>query len=315
MPRLPLRRNSVAAALILAALTLSSCAALSPYESSYSCDKIGKGYGKCQDLESTYKASLQEAPSASAFTLSSDGLDPKEVQEVRKKIVEGKKLTQEEAETMSSYVEGLSQKARARSTVNEYEKEKIKVGASLLRKSEKPLRSPDKILRVLVLPYVTDEGTLNEYRHVYFKADDGDWLIGEELSPKNKTLFDANTMSPLSTPSGEEKRSAPAKFSVPPAQQQTGAVPGAKSGGFNPPPAARQKNPTPMPAPSGSTSPPPGVPSVLPAGVPPPSSVPPPISQPGGRPQTPAYQAMPPVPQQGQGGKPQGLPDDIGSLE
>ena len=229
-------------------VALSSCSGLlNPYSGSFSCKKTGSGYGKCGDLESTYKRSLKES-SQSSGAFAGGGYDqvPQEIQDIQQKIINGKKLTKNEAEMLVNHMDESLLNARSQQGLNEYEREKIHVNASLLRRPEKPIRSPDKIMRVLVLSYVTKNGVWNESRYTHFKVADGDWLIGEELFPKGNRLRDDMLMTPLaepSTPASSPLITAPPSSSSPPGRSGSG---GNAIRGYTPP-LPPGKNPTSLP--------------------------------------------------------------------
>ena len=52
---------------------------------------------------------------------------------------------------------------------------------SVLKKPPIPLKTPDKILRVLFLPYVDQNNILNNYKYSFMKVEDGKWVIGDYL--------------------------------------------------------------------------------------------------------------------------------------
>jgi len=166
--------------------------------------------------------------------------EPKEIEEIREKIVKGKKLKREEAELLVEYMESIALEAKSRSNLNEFESEKVRVNASLLRRPIKPLRSPDKIIRVYIGPYITKEGVFNDSRFTFLKVADGDWLLGEELSPKN-SLYDTHMMSPLIEPSN-----APSST---PLRTESASPPPSRAprpGGYAPPPPP-PRNPPALP--------------------------------------------------------------------
>lgn len=69
-----------------------------------------------------------------------------------------------------------------------YEKDLQKKMLSLLRQEPTPLKVPDKIIRVLVLPYVDDKGNLVSQKYVFFKAEEGKWILGDYLLKKGEPL-------------------------------------------------------------------------------------------------------------------------------
>jgi len=69
-----------------------------------------------------------------------------------------------------------------------YQKEQSQKMLSLLRETPTPLRVPPTIVRVLILPYVDEKGNLNAQRYVFFKADEGKWILGDYLLQKGKPI-------------------------------------------------------------------------------------------------------------------------------
>lgn len=62
-----------------------------------------------------------------------------------------------------------------------YEKEVKEKVVRLLAKPPTPVKVPDTILRVLILPYVGSDGSLNTMKYVFFKVEEGKWVIGNYL--------------------------------------------------------------------------------------------------------------------------------------
>jgi hypothetical protein len=52
---------------------------------------------------------------------------------------------------------------------------------SVLKKPPIPMKMPDKILRVLFLPYVDQNNVLNNYKYSFMKVEEGKWVIGDYL--------------------------------------------------------------------------------------------------------------------------------------
>lgn len=69
-----------------------------------------------------------------------------------------------------------------------YQKEVQEKILSLLLQEPTPLKVPDKILRVLILPYVDSKGDFVSQKYVFFKAEEGKWILGEYLLKKGEAL-------------------------------------------------------------------------------------------------------------------------------
>lgn len=52
---------------------------------------------------------------------------------------------------------------------------------SILKQPPIPLKTPDKVLRVLLLPFVDSEDVLHNYKYSFIKVDEGKWVIGDYL--------------------------------------------------------------------------------------------------------------------------------------
>jgi len=62
-----------------------------------------------------------------------------------------------------------------------YKKEQAKTIAGLLKKPPTPLKTPPKIMRILILPWVDKSGVLHSQEYVYVEVDKGKWILGEYL--------------------------------------------------------------------------------------------------------------------------------------
>lgn len=104
------------------------------------------------------------------------------------------------------YVEDLERKEIA-DTVKEQEKsiyqkdieEKIK---GLVSEPITPIRTPELIGRILFLPYVSKNGELVSNHYVYFKIDDGRWILGDYIvdNPIEKKKLGREVANPLGEP-------------------------------------------------------------------------------------------------------------------
>ena len=69
-----------------------------------------------------------------------------------------------------------------------YEKEVKDSIVKLLSEPPAPVKVPDTVLRVLILPYVGKEGTLNTARYVFLKVEEGRWVLGDYLIERKKGI-------------------------------------------------------------------------------------------------------------------------------
>ncbi|MFA6396635.1 MAG: TraV family lipoprotein [Sulfurimonas sp.] len=69
-----------------------------------------------------------------------------------------------------------------------YEKERDRMLAKIVKTSPTPMRVPDTVLRVLLLPYEDDSGALTTQNYKFVKADDGKWILGEYLNKEGSAV-------------------------------------------------------------------------------------------------------------------------------
>lgn len=75
------------------------------------------------------------------------------------------------------------------------ETEKDNKLAAIINRPVTPLRTPDTILRVLLLPYEDDNGVLNSWKYSFIKVDDGKWIIADYLNGNRPNT--KKTLTPL----------------------------------------------------------------------------------------------------------------------
>ena len=92
---------------------------------------------------------------------------------------------------------GKVKKKKAREDL--YEKELKEKTVQLLREPPSPVKVPDTVLRVLILPYVTSDGSLSTAKYVFLKVDEGKWILGDYLLDRKKGIK-------LLTPLEEKKK-------------------------------------------------------------------------------------------------------------
>lgn len=67
--------------------------------------------------------------------------------------------------------------------------------ANLIKSPAIPVKTPDKIIRVLLMPYVDKNNILQTSSFMFTKVDEGKWIIGDYLN--NEGEFTPQTLSPL----------------------------------------------------------------------------------------------------------------------
>lgn len=75
------------------------------------------------------------------------------------------------------------------------EMEKDNKLSNIINRPVTPLRTPDTILRVLILPYEDNNGVLNGWKYSYVKVDDGKWIMADYLN--NSVPSTRMTLTPL----------------------------------------------------------------------------------------------------------------------
>jgi len=68
-----------------------------------------------------------------------------------------------------------------------YRKEKIEKELAILKTAPTPIKAPDTVIRVLILPYVDSNGVLNAAKYTFLTVETGKWIIGDYLLTPAKT--------------------------------------------------------------------------------------------------------------------------------
>jgi len=83
-----------------------------------------------------------------------------------------------------------------------YEKEIKRTYTRLLKEPPVPLKVPDTVVRVLILPYVDESGSLNSAKYVFFKVEEGKWILGDYLIKEGKSV---KVLTPLKKEEREDE--------------------------------------------------------------------------------------------------------------
>lgn len=81
-----------------------------------------------------------------------------------------------------------------------YESERKQLLAKTIKKPVMPVKTQDKILRVLIMPYVNENNVLQTENYQFTKVEDGRWIVGEYLNKNNGKI------GKLLTPLAEEEK-------------------------------------------------------------------------------------------------------------
>jgi len=76
-----------------------------------------------------------------------------------------------------------------------YEKIKKETITELLKNPPAPVKVPDKILRILILPWTDKDGNLHAMKYIFVKVEEGQWILGNYLIFPEKRKF----VNPLDT--------------------------------------------------------------------------------------------------------------------
>jgi len=69
----------------------------------------------------------------------------------------------------------------------------------LVQKPQIPLRTQDKIIRVLIFPYKISKSQLMGQQFVYLKVSEGDWILGTYLLEQEQRVPVGRTFKPLTS--------------------------------------------------------------------------------------------------------------------
>ena len=156
------------ALIAMAVMTLSGCALLNPYESSFSCPETSNG--KCVSVQTAYSES---AKGTGKVTESS--ADHKDENCSADEVSAG--ACRDGKKDMS-----LNSAAKENGTYNRYRSALFDKFSGLLKEPVTPVVTPPKTMRVLLLPYTGQDNEFYMLRYVYFFVDEPRWLLGDSVS-------------------------------------------------------------------------------------------------------------------------------------
>ena len=67
-----------------------------------------------------------------------------------------------------------------------YEAERKQLLADTIKRPTMPVKTADKILRILIMPYVDENNVLQTENFQFVKVDEGRWIVGEYLNNSSK---------------------------------------------------------------------------------------------------------------------------------
>lgn len=156
------------ALIVIGMLTMSGCALLNPYESSFSCPETSNG--KCVSVQMAYSESAKGTGKSTAATA-----DP---------IEENCSPDAASAEACANREKGikLNSASKDTGTYNQYRTALFDKFSGLLKEPVTPVVAPPKTMRVLLLPYTGQDNEFYMLRYVYFFVDEPRWLLGDAVS-------------------------------------------------------------------------------------------------------------------------------------
>ncbi len=88
------------------------------------------------------------------------------------------------------------QKVKPEKEESLYEKERKDFLSKTMYQSKIPVKTPDKIIRVMTMPYVDEDNNLQTENYHFVKVDEGRWILGEYLNGQDRGLS-GKTLTPL----------------------------------------------------------------------------------------------------------------------
>ena len=83
-----------------------------------------------------------------------------------------------------------------------YEKEKKETLLKLIKKPPAPVRTPDEVLKIYVLPYTDSEGNFHGGEYLFVVVGDGKWLMGDRVEGEEER----KVLTPLKKEEKDEGR-------------------------------------------------------------------------------------------------------------
>ncbi|WP_418180605.1 TraV family lipoprotein [Aliarcobacter lanthieri] len=77
-----------------------------------------------------------------------------------------------------------------------YEKERKAFLSETMYSPKIPVKTPDKILRILLMPYVDEDMNLQTENFHFVKVDEGRWILGEYINGQERSN-NPKTLTPL----------------------------------------------------------------------------------------------------------------------
>ena len=127
-------------------------------------------------------------------------VSPKAKEEIKKIVANEAKLPETKVKEIEKVVEKEKTEAKKeaekkiKKIITPYKEERIKKEIALLKEPITPVKTPDKVLRILVLPYVDENNTFHSGEYLFVKVEDGKWILGEYIKTGKKITKEFNPL-------------------------------------------------------------------------------------------------------------------------
>ena len=150
-------------------LSMSGCALLNPYESSFSCPESYNG--KCVSVQTAYSESSGGTAKTknAAVDKSHESCGPES---------ENSGACTESSKELA----GTDLQLKENGALTKYRAALFDKFTGLLKEPVTPVVAPPKTMRVLLLPYTGQDNEFYMLRYVYFFVDEPRWLLGDTVS-------------------------------------------------------------------------------------------------------------------------------------
>jgi len=123
-----------------------------------------------------------------------------------KEILESKADAQEKANVISDIITKYKKKGykEGQKLSDIHMKEQVDRVQDTLQMQPTPLKTSDVVLRVLIMPWVDEGGTLHSQSYHFVKVDNGKWVIGDYLMQKGISVKSYHPLNADELPLGKQ---------------------------------------------------------------------------------------------------------------
>ncbi|WP_457641312.1 TraV family lipoprotein [Persephonella sp.] len=127
-------------------------------------------------------------------------VSPQAKEKIKKIVSNDVKLPETKAEEIEKIVE--REKAEVKHAVEKkvkevltpYKEEKIKKETALLKEPITPVKTPDVVLRILLLPYVDEDNSFHSGEYLFVKVEEGKWILGNYIKTGKEVTKEFNPL-------------------------------------------------------------------------------------------------------------------------